>query len=287
MTNSTGDSAKIITPGEANSILWGDEVAGYANDKFYLMTPQMAIVVACFPPGGGYRASEQFKPIYDSDECLYVLNGQYTICDPETGEVQTAESGEMVLMHGPQWHFGNNFSDDELRVFEVIAPLDIGLAGARTAPPAAPVSVPSARLQDFPRDRGDGQQKMELVRKWQALSAIHGTRNPMLMRVFAASERVSMAVAELAAGRRSEPMTWAVDAAAFVEHGTVHFRVADAGQWLEAREGDLFHAPAGTSFEVFNHGGTRANVIFAVAGNIRDGLSPRANEELAHASEPV
>ena len=49
---------RLVRRADVSPLLWGDEEAGYANDLFYQLTPQLAIVVACIPPGGTFTSSE-------------------------------------------------------------------------------------------------------------------------------------------------------------------------------------------------------------------------------------
>ncbi len=87
---SAGGKPRLVRRADVKPLLWGDEEAGYANDLFYQLTPQLAIVVACVPPGGSFTSSKQHRTVFNSDEALYVLDGQYTIQNPESGEVCVA-----------------------------------------------------------------------------------------------------------------------------------------------------------------------------------------------------
>ena len=258
---------QITRRDSAQSFLWGDDDSGYANDKFYSLTQELSIVVACIPPGGRFTSSDTFKAIFDADEALYVLEGQYTIQNPENGEIRTANAGDLIYMKGPQWHYGYNFSDQELRVFEAIAPLDLSNAAAVKPMPETTVAWDADRLADFPAMPAAGHHKMSVVRECETVRTILGVENPMRVDVFVSSDRVAFGRFELAAGRRSDPLCWTVDATVFVQSGRLHVRIKKNSFWEELNAEDLVSLPAGTEFEIFNHGGERAAGLLAIGGN--------------------
>ena len=63
---SAGGKPRLVRRADVKPLLWGDEEAGYANDLFYQLTPQLAIVVACIPPGGSFTSSDQHRTVFDS-----------------------------------------------------------------------------------------------------------------------------------------------------------------------------------------------------------------------------
>ena len=47
-------------------VLWGDEGSGFVNDLVYGASPELVMMEICLPPGGFYRASDNWKANYDS-----------------------------------------------------------------------------------------------------------------------------------------------------------------------------------------------------------------------------
>ncbi|MCI4644771.1 MAG: cupin domain-containing protein [Hyphomonadaceae bacterium] len=263
----------LIRKSEVSPLLWGDEQAGFANDLFYRLTPELAIVVACVAPGGRFTSSDTFRTVFDSDEALFILEGQYTIQNPETGEVRVADEGELILLRGPQWHYGYNFSDRELRIFEAIAPVDLNNSTADMVRPEVAKGFDPSALEDFPRTRDSGACNMDVVARDQSVAVLYGEQNPVRLDVFASNDRVSLALIELAPGQRTDSIRLPFEAAVFVTSGCLHVRVPDGGVWTEVTVDELFALPPNTEWQLFNGKADRCSVVLAVAGNIATGFT--------------
>ena len=86
------DTPTLIRMAEVPYIVWGDDESGFVNDLFYVLSKEMVLVTVTMPPGARFRSSDHFRAYFDTHECLYVLSGEYTCQDPETGEVKTARA---------------------------------------------------------------------------------------------------------------------------------------------------------------------------------------------------
>ncbi|MCI4644768.1 MAG: hypothetical protein MRY64_08310 [Hyphomonadaceae bacterium] len=248
-------------------VLWGDDKAGYINDLYYSFNPELVSLVITMPPGARYGASEENRPIYNAIEGLYVLEGQYTIQNPETGEVRVANPGDMILMRGPQWHFGYNFSDSELRVLEMIA-ITGSQDGANTREiPQAPHGFDPQKLLDFPRETASAYQDMAVINERSAANILLGKTDIILLRALASTDSLSVGVCELSAGQRSDPLSWSAPTSLYVEFGRVHVRVKQSNIWQEMNVEDAFHIPAGIEWQVFNLSADRARLVVSAAGN--------------------
>lgn len=267
------DQPTLVRRRDAPVILWGDDTSGYVNDIIHVPTQQLVMVQICMPPGGSFQMSEVNKPVYDADACLLVLEGEYTVRLPKTGEVRVAKEGEVVLLYGPEWHFGYNFSNRELRVLEAIAPLSDTEAVKELQPPSQLLGVDPVAIKNFPATRGDGSERLQIVSRTSALNTVIGERNPVLLRVLASGSRVSSATFDLIAGQRTETFCFKGDTALYVVGGRIHVRTPGVGGWDEAETDDAFFLPGGTPWEVFNHGGGPATVYFAYSGNLGDELA--------------
>jgi len=266
------DTPTLIRRRDVQLVLWGDDESGYVNDLFYVLSREMVLTTICMPPGGSFSSSDRYRPIYDTHECLYVLQGQYTIQNPETGEVRVADPGQMVIMREKQWHYGYNFSDVELRLLETIAPPASQKLTAHLARPKAALGADRAALADWPRSRAAQQAAMDVVDEKGALNVLLGDREPILLRVLGSTPRASLAVIELAAGRRSEVLRFRNDATYYVERGRLNVRVPEDDVWQEAFPDDACFMPAGAAHQICNYGGKRCRAILSVAGNLADQL---------------
>ena len=254
-------------------VLWGDEGSGFVNDLVYAASPELVLMEICMPPGGFYRASDNWKANYDSDGCFYILQGEYTVQFPDTGEVRVAEAGEVIQMNGPQWHYGYNFSDTEARVMEAISPTPPFAVRNDLVIPESPLGFDAKAIKSYPDTRHEGESRLKVITKGTSLPVVVGRDNPLLLRVMSSGELVSTAIFDLLCGRRSDTLCFSKDTAVYVERGRAHVRVPESGGWDELNAGDLFFFPAGTSWDVFNHGDQTANLYLVVAGNIGDELA--------------
>lgn len=258
----------VIRRRDVQLVLWGDDESGYVNDLFYVLSKQMVLTTICMAPGGSFQSSDRYRPYYDTHEGLYVLEGQYTIQNPETGEVRVAEAGQMVLMREKQWHHGYNFSDRELRLLETIVPPASQAALAHVPRPARALGADRPALADWPRGRAKARAAMDVIDERRALNVLLGAARPLLVRVLASTPRLSLGIAELRAGQRSDRLSFANDTTLYVERGRLHVRVPDADAWEEAFADDCVFLPAGAGFEIWNAGAERGRAVISIAGNL-------------------
>lgn len=75
---------------------------------------------------GEYQLSpgSHFDPadVHAGDEIYYVMRGQVTMFQPESGQVMQVNQGEGILMPKGTPHIGYNFTDQEARMLYVCAP---------------------------------------------------------------------------------------------------------------------------------------------------------------------
>jgi quercetin dioxygenase-like cupin family protein len=259
------DKPSLVRAGETSLLLWGDETTGFVNDLFHVQSAQLVLVTICMPPGRRFHHSKTNKPVYTGNAGLYVLEGQYTVQFPDTGEVRVAEQGEMLLLRGPQWHFGYNFSDKELRVLETISPLAPPGSLDGLVCPTPEAGIDAEAIKDFPATRT--VPKLEVQNRRNALNIIVGQEHHTLLKVLASTDKLTVAVFDLMGGKRTDAFKFSRDATLYLEKGRLNVRIESDGIWEELHPGDAYFFPAGTSWEVFNHGAGAASVHMAVAGN--------------------
>ena len=141
---------------------WGDDESGHVNDLFYVTSPKMMLLGVTMPPGGRWRSSDKYRAFYDTHECVYVVKGQFTCQDPETGEVRTVQAGEMLFMAEKRWHYGYNFGADDLHMLEFIAPPAAQSALANVQRPRGLVGWDAAALRNWPRDGKRGADNLRV-----------------------------------------------------------------------------------------------------------------------------
>lgn len=260
------DKPTLVRANETSLLLWGDENTGFVNDQFHAQSKQLILVSISMPAGQRFHHSETNKPVYTGHAGLYVLEGQYTVQFPDTGEVRVAEQGELLLLRGPQWHFGYNFTDRELRVLETISPLPAtGAVLDQAVCPTPEAGFDSRAVKDFPASRA--APRLEVVTRRSALNIIVGEQHHMLLRVLASTDKLTVAVFDLIGGQRTDPFKFSRDSTLYVEKGRLNVRIKADSIWEELNPGDAYFFPEGTSWEVFNHGANAAGAHLAIAGN--------------------
>jgi mannose-6-phosphate isomerase-like protein (cupin superfamily) len=247
--------------------LWGDDEAGYVNDLFYVMSAQMMLLALTVPPGGGWRSSDQCRAFYDTHECLYIVKGQFTCQDPETGEVRTARAGEMLSMAEKRWHYGYNFGREDLHMLEFIAPPAAQGALAHLSRPSGLVGWDAAALKNWPRENKRGADNLRVCRLADAVDAIVGDANPVLCRVLSSTDKVFLGVVAIPPRSRSDELTFPFDVCYHGESGEITLHVSKRGTYFAIHEFDVAFVPTGTSHRLFNHTGQTMEILIGGAGN--------------------
>lgn len=261
--------AGLICGADAPMIVWGDDEAGFVHDVINLMTPEIVLATVCLPPGAFYRYSKEKNTLYDGYACFYVLSGEYTLHACDTGEVLIARAGEVIVLKGPQWHFGYNFASKQVRVLEIIAPPPSTENHRLTTAPGSPQSgVVHDALADFPATAAHGTRKLFHLRPDDAVTAITGTRRPFRLRVFSSREEMSLAAFDQLPGKRSETLRFSCAVAVFCTAGEVYVRNLDDTDWACLKAGDAYYLPAGRPFEIYNWGDVLSAGLIALAGHL-------------------
>lgn len=257
----------LVRASEVPYVIWGDHESHFVNDLFYVLSDQLVFVTITLPPGGRFRSSDKFRAYFDTHECLYVLQGQYTCQDPETGETHTARQGEMIFMPEKRWHYGYNFGTTELRLLECIAPPTNQAALAHVPRPARIVSHNPATFQDLPRKTKHDPELFRVCSARTGSSVVIGDRDPVLFDVLVSTERVFFAELTVPPAASSELLTFPYDVCYHGLPGQLHIHAPDFGEYLPIDSADVVFLPAGCKHRVFNHGGTTTQALIGGAGS--------------------
>jgi hypothetical protein len=112
----------LVPRRDAVRFLWGDEESHFVADLVYGRGDRLAALIYKLAPGERFGSSKTWRPLYDQDRYYYVVQGELTIQDPETGDVAVARAGEAVYWRGMRYHYGYNFGTDEVFVLDWYAP---------------------------------------------------------------------------------------------------------------------------------------------------------------------
>lgn len=247
-------------------VIWGDDESGFVNDLFYVLSTQMVLVTVTMPPGARFRSSDRFRAYFDTHECLYVLQGEYTCQDPETGEVRAARQGEMLFMPERRWHYGYNFGTEELRLLECIAPPTNQAALAHVPRPSAIVGLDTAASTGWPGcDRT--ASNLKVCTRSGALTAILGFEHPARAEILASTARVSFAVITLRPNSRTGEISFPHDVCYHGDVGRFYVKCPSTGDYFMGAPGDVIFIPAGHKHMLFNHSAVPVQVLHGGAGS--------------------
>ncbi len=256
------DAPTAIREGDAVHHVWGDEEAGFVEDRIYVSSQLIHAIVFALPPGGAFRHSDSFRTVFAADELLHVLQGTLVLANPETGEVVRAEPGESVFFRRDTWHHGFAYGDEPLRVLEFFAP-----------PPATGTSGAYARTRPYLQQSryglvgvvgalGDTRPAPGSLHVLRRADAVWQLDRGVLVGLLVSTEYLTAGTITVAAGQTSLEESHDGEELVYVTGGAL--RVEAGGFEATLSPGDAFVVPAGTSHR-YSADGTVAEAVFGVA----------------------
>lgn len=267
----------LVRYAEATRFLWGDAESGQVSDVIYGRGDRIASLVFSLAPGGWFKASKTWKPLFDQHRFYYVIQGSLTIHDPESGEVAVAGPGEAVYWHGAKWHFGYNFGQEETKVLDWYAPAERAahipeVEFGKTKPELK--SVANGRyglLGQWPAKAPEERTRllreggMVTLGRRDALHLIHGDRVSTQVSLYISTDVLTAGVMDLLPGVWSEPEAHPGDEVLYVTKGRLHVYLPDSFDWFEVHPHDSMFIPEGTHHQYVNYGDAPVEFAFAVS----------------------
>jgi quercetin dioxygenase-like cupin family protein len=271
----------LIRYNEATRVLWGDETCHQVSDWVYGKGERIAPFMFSLRSGEYFKWSKKWKPRYDQHRLYYVLEGQLSIHDPETGEVARANAGEAIYWSGLRWHFGYNFGTTEALILEAVAPKE------------RPPDMPEVEMSWEKPDLGEVVNgRYDLLGKWPAarpaehqkawqegsimtlsqrdcLHMIAGDKTPLPVSLFVSTEEMTVGTMDILPGKIGDPETHPGDEALFVTQGRLNVYLSDSDDWYELNRMDTLYLPEGTPHQYANMTDSPAAFFFAVAPRYR------------------
>ena len=251
--------------------VWGDDTSGRVADWGYSTTARMNFIVFALTPGGRWAWSENFRPSYPADEGYYVLQGELTVHNPETGEVEVIQAGEALHFRQNTWHFGYNFTMDETLVVEALAPVPPGVsleALERLAPPLTQVRWARAELLGrWPADASVTRPAQTLfpMRRANWLHILSGERAPRRVSLFVATEHLTMGRFDVLPGQACDPEAHTGEEVVLVLAGQLKVKISETGEQFELQARDALYLPPRVTHHYVNSEDQVTQVLFAVA----------------------
>lgn len=91
----------------------GEEMIAPRN---FVSTDKILVSIWSVPPGQSFEPPD----IHSGDEPYYILKGEPTIVNPETGQCIQAKEGDAILIPRKCWHRVYNFTEEEVTVIAII-----------------------------------------------------------------------------------------------------------------------------------------------------------------------
>lgn len=276
---SSFDRPQLVRHQEAARFLWGDAKSGQVADVVYGRNARISALIFKLKPGGLFRSSDTWKSFFDQHRYYYVLKGQLTIQDPQSGEVVTATAGEAIYWRGAKWHFGFNFSAEETAVLDWYAPQERAphipeIEFGKTKPKAeAPKPGRFDLLGKWPENHMQAKQAalgtggIVRVTEKDALEFIFGEDNPVLESVLVSSSELTAGTVALPPSAKSDTRRHPGDKVIFALHGQTHIYLPDLYEWHELNPWDVLYLPADTTHQYWNYTGESAKFAFMVVPN--------------------
>ena len=270
------DRPQRVTYQEAARFLWGDAKSGQVADIVYGRNAQISALIFKLRPGGLFRSSDTWKSYFDQHRYYYVLRGQLTIQDPQSGEVMTAKTGETIYWRGAKWHYGYNFTSEELVVLDWYAPQERAphipeIEFAKTKPVTEPAKPGrSDLLGKWPENRLTSTQSalssggIVRVTESDGLGFIFGDENPVLETVLVSSGELTAGTVALIPGARSDHRSHPSDKVIFTLEGQLHVYLPDLYEWYELNPWDVLYLPPNTPHQYWNYTGSGVKFAFMV-----------------------
>jgi quercetin dioxygenase-like cupin family protein len=269
----TFDGPALIRHQDATLPPWGDDEAGHVGDRIFVSSDKIHQLEITLGPGQGFTHSPDNRTIFAADEVFYVLEGELTLANPQTGEVVRALAGEAVMFRRDTWHHGFNQGTERLRVLEYFSP-----------PPSQGTSSGYAKTKDYlesssyvnddllgrwPMERAaiEAESSFTMIRDADLLWRLEDPEARMRVGLLATTEHLTVGTILLSPGQAGAVEEHRGDECLYVLDGVVNvFLPEAAGQsWFELHPGDGFYLPEGTPHAYHNQTGAPATVLFGVA----------------------
>jgi quercetin dioxygenase-like cupin family protein len=230
------------------------------------------------PPGGIWRHSDRHKSYYYADECYYLLAGELTMHNPETGDVAVLHAGEALSFRERTWHYGYNFTDVETIIICTFAPVpaDISSAAAMAAavPPLAEIRPGRWDLLGeggYPWNADEARRSscFRVLPPSDWLPIIQGTTRPIRVDLMVSTEKQTSGMFALLPGVTTDAETHPGDEVAFCVSGQASVYLPDTDEWFELHPRDGVFVRGGIPHRWYNTTGERATVFFGVAPRYR------------------
>lgn len=272
------DRPKLVTYAAAKRSLWGGDAGGQVVDIFYGRNARIGALTFRLKPGGYFRLSEADAALFDQDRYYFVVEGELTVHDPHSGQVEVARAGEAIHWRRAKGHVVFNFTASETLVLDWYAPqtrpshLTDGRKEKGAGAARANVSKPGRAelLGQWPevlqRTRAEMQEQGGIIRitRAEALHFVHGQQFPVLESVYVSTRELTAGVVELMPSARSDDRTHRGDKVIVCLAGRLHVNLPGSGELFELGPHDVLYLPENMPHQYWNYSAEPIRFAFLV-----------------------
>jgi len=244
------------------------------------------------PPGMYFSPAD----IHDGDEVYYIISGTLTQFNPETGEVHEVKEGEALWIPIGCWHQSHNFSCEQLKLLDVIAPYawwpEEGVPPEYTGKPKVygvesinskkdqkssttydshrwqlQVSCGIDLLGEFPIQGSEGRKppiSMVRIPRDKMLRLIHGKDYRIPVTFYVSNDLLNMGEFTIFPRAWSEPESHKGEEAIYVLEGTLMVILPGSEETFKVEKTEGFFCPAGVEHQYWNATDKPVKAIFAI-----------------------
>lgn len=275
--------SRIIRHSETVQHVWGDETSGVVFDRIYLSTRSLHSLEFQLAPGSEFRHSLVNPTIFAADVSYTVLEGEFIMANPQTGEVLPLRAGDTVLFHRDTWHHGFNPSPHHrTRVLEFFSPPPArGTASsyARQQP-----DLEATRYQDdrwegrWPSARAEqaGKRTLHPIDDATALWSFASTEASHLIGTLVDTPFLRLQKGRVQPGHVDAFTPIEKEALLVVTEGELAVDIDESGEYLVGTlsPGDAAYLPAGCRLRILGVEGAVASYLVGQGCDLPDDWAP-------------
>ncbi len=260
-------------------------------NTLYVSTDKLTMGFFELSPGAQFDPPDH----HPGDECYFILQGQLTETNCDSGQACTLNPGDVLLIPNGASHGGHNFSSKKMRAVFALAP-NMVKPGTQTFPTdlAGKVRVLKGRQEEdfvhYPPyeqkrylgsiDRlgnwpvPDAEHRtdpkyLRVARDNDKLDIVNGEKNPYLMRFAFSTQFIHFGELILPSGghgcRITDPESHAGQTAIYVHSGYLAAIITETRETFKIHPEEVLYIPEGCEYQLMNYEEEPVHAIFAIS----------------------
>lgn len=257
----------------------------------YISTDKLTLGYYELSPGAQFDPPDH----HPGDECYYILEGQLTETNCDSGQACTLNPGEALLIPHGASHGGHNFSNKKMKAVFALAPNMVN-PGDQTFPTDLMGKVRALkgekenqftkypayeqkkyigsidRIGNWPVSDEEHRKEPKYLRvshESDRMDIINGTEHPYLMRFAFSTQYIHFGELILPVGghgcRISEPESHKGQTALYVKSGCLCVIVTETRETFKIYPDEVMYIPEDCEYQMMNYEAEPVEVVFAIS----------------------